>query len=316
MAVTFLDKAARRSPRASASLSCGLFRAASTSPKGATGSYLRYVEIGGPYDATGPGQTASRERIFVCRPAIGAATPTAEAESCAKTILASLVRRAYRRPVADADVAPLLDFYRAGHGEEGSFDGGIQVALKALLVSPEFLFRVDARSGRRGAGIRCTASATSSSRRGCRSSYGAASPTTSCCAQPSAARSRKPAELERQVRRMIADPRADAFVSNFAGQWLYLRNLDAVIPVQSIFPNFDDTLREGLRRETELFFASVLREDRSVLDLLERRLHVRQRARRAALRHCRTSKAVTSGACSCRPTARAADCSATAACSP
>ena len=83
---------------------------------------------------------------------------------------------------------------------------------------------------------------------------------------------------------MIADPRADAFVGNFAGQWLYLRNLDAVIPVQSIFPNFDDTLREGLRRETELFFASVLREDRSVLELLERRLHVRQRARRAALR--------------------------------
>ena len=87
---------------------------------------------------------------------------------------------------------------------------------------------------------------------------------------------------------MIADPRADAFVGNFAGQWLYLRNLDAVIPVQSIFPNFDDTLREGLRRETELFFASVLREDRSVLELAGRRLHVRQRARRAALRHCRT----------------------------
>ncbi|RPI61513.1 MAG: DUF1592 domain-containing protein, partial [Lysobacterales bacterium] len=236
-------------------------------PEGRYGSYLRYVEIGGPYDATGPGQTASRERIFVCRPGTEQPAPTREAERCAKTILASLVRRAYRRPVGDAEVAPFLEFYRAGHVEAGSFDDGIQVALKAVLVSPEFLFRVaqDPAGAAPGSLYRIDDVALAS-----RLSFflWSSIPDDELLRVAERGALHDPAELERQVRRMIGDPRSDAFVANFAGQWLYLRNLDAVIPVQSIFPNFDDTLREGLRRETELFFASVVREDRSVLELL------------------------------------------------
>jgi Protein of unknown function (DUF1592)/Protein of unknown function (DUF1588)/Protein of unknown function (DUF1587)/Protein of unknown function (DUF1585)/Protein of unknown function (DUF1595) len=236
-------------------------------PEGRYGSYVRHVQISGPHDATGSGQTASRERIFVCRPATEQVTVTAESESCAKTILAGLGRRAYRRPVGDADVAPLVDFYRGGHDEAGSFDGGIQLALKAVLVSPEFLFRVaqDPPDAAPGSLYRIGELELAS-----RLSFflWSSIPDDELLRAAERGALGKPAELERQVRRMIADPKADAFVSNFAGQWLYLRNLDAVIPVQSIFPNFDDTLREGVRRETELFFASVLREDRSVLDLL------------------------------------------------
>ena len=237
-------------------------------PEGRYGSYLRRVEISGPYEATGPGQTASRERIFVCRPAAEEARVTEDAEKCAAALLANVVRRAYRRPVADADVAPFVAFYRDAHSEQGSFDAGIQVALKTLLVSPEFLFRVahDPPGAPPGMLYRIDDVELAS-----RLSFflWSSLPDDELLAAAERGALRKPAELERQVRRMIADPRADAFVSNFAGQWLYLRNLDAVIPVQSIFPNFDDTLREGLRRETELFFASVLREDRSVLELLD-----------------------------------------------
>jgi hypothetical protein len=236
-------------------------------PEGRTGSYLRTVEISGPYDAAGPGETASRARIFVCRPELERPNPTPEAEHCAKTILAALARRAYRRPVADADVEPLSAFYRTGHEDAGSFDGGVQLALKALLVSPEFLFRVEQDPA---AAVPGSAYRISDVELASRLSFflWSSIPDEDLLRAAELGALREPAELERQVRRMIADPRADAFVSNFAGQWLYLRNLDAVVPVQSIFPNFDDTLREGLRKETELFFASIVREDRSVLELL------------------------------------------------
>ena len=266
VAVTFLDKAAslvtgKREPFLRP------FPRGLNIPEGRYGSYLRRVDISGPHDATGPGHTASREQIFVCRPAAAASAVTPESERCAATIFANLARRAYRRPVGEAEVAPFVDFYRAAHTEEGSFDAGIQVALKALLVSPEFLFRVerDPPNAAPGSVYRVSDLELAS-----RLSFFLWSSIPDEELLRAAERSAlgTPAELERQVRRMIADPRADAFVANFAGQWLYLRNLEAVIPVQSIFPNFDDTLREGLRRETELFFASVLREDRSVLELL------------------------------------------------
>ena len=234
-------------------------------PEGRYGSYLRRVEIGGPYAATGPGRTASRERVFVCQPADQTG---ATEEACAKTILASVVHRAYRRPVSDEDVAPFVSFYRAARADAGSFDGAVQVALKAVLVSPEFLFRMerDPPGAAPGSVYRIDDVELAS-----RLSFflWSSIPDDELLQAAERGALHKPAELARQVRRMIADERADAFVANFAGQWLYLRNLDAVIPVQSIFPNFDDTLREGLRRETELFFASVLREDRSVLELLD-----------------------------------------------
>ena len=237
-------------------------------PEGRYGAYLRRVEIRGPYEATRAGHTASRERVFVCRPVGGEPRRTPESEACAREILAKLVRRAYRRPVAEADVAPFVAFYAQAHDDEGSFDGGIQVALKALLVSPEFLFRVERDpSGAAPGSVYRLGDVELASRL----SFFLWSSIPDEELLRAAERGELAAtdELERQVRRMIADPRADAFVANFAGQWLYLRNLDAVIPVQSIFPNFDDTLRDGLKRETELFFASVLRDDRSVLDLLD-----------------------------------------------
>jgi mono/diheme cytochrome c family protein len=267
VAITFVDKAAsiptgKREPFGRP------FPRGLNIPEGRYGSYLRRVEIAGPYDATGPGRTASRERIFVCRPAADEPHVTEDAESCAKTILGSVVRRAYRRPVTGTDVEPFVAFYRAAHADEGSFDGGIQVALKAVLVSPEFLFRVerDPEGAAPGSVYRIGDVELAS-----RLSFflWSSIPDDELLLAAERGALGQSAELERQVRRMIADPRADAFVANFAGQWLYLRNLEAVIPVQSIFPNFDDTLREGLRRETELFFASVLREDSSVLDLLD-----------------------------------------------
>jgi hypothetical protein len=267
VAIAFLDKAASI-PNGKREPFLRPFPRGLNIPEGRYGSYLRRVEISGPYDATGPGQTASRERIFSCRPATDERAATPDAEACAETILASLARRAYRRPVAEGELAPLLEFYRAGHGDSGSFDGGVQVALKALLVSPEFLFRIqrDPADAAPGSLYRISDLELAS-----RLSFflWSSIPDDELLAAAERGTLGKPRELERQVRRMIADPRADAFVGNFAGQWLYLRNLEAVIPVQSIFPNFDDTLREGLRQETELFFASVLREDRNVLDLLD-----------------------------------------------
>jgi hypothetical protein len=267
VAIAFLDKAASI-PAGKREPFLRPFPRGLNIPEGRYGAYLRRVEISGPYDAIGPGNTESRERIFTCRPATdeGAATP--EAESCATTILASLARRAYRRPVGAADVAPLVDFYRAGQADAGSFDGGVQLALKALLVSPEFLFRLERDPpGAAPGSLYPLGDVELASRLSF--FLWSSIPDDELLAAAERGALKKPRELERQVRRMIADPRADAFVGNFAGQWLYLRNLEAVIPVQSLFPNFDDTLREGLRRETELFFASVLREDRSVLELLD-----------------------------------------------
>ncbi len=232
-------------------------------PETRTGAYLRAVEISGPYDTTGAGDTSSRQRIFACRPAAGGAA--GEAEACARDILRTLARRAYRRPVTDDDVAPLLEFYRDGAAE--SFDSGIQLALKRLLVSPEFLFRVEQEpAGVEPGSVYAVSDLTLASRLSF--FLWSSIPDDELLAVAERGELRDSQVLERQVRRMLADPRATAFVENFAGQWLYLRNLDAVVPVQSVFPDFDDTLRQGLRRETELFFASIVQEDRSALDLL------------------------------------------------
>jgi hypothetical protein len=235
-------------------------------PEGRSGSYLRSVEISGPYEATGPGDTTSRATIFVCRPETESPTPTPEAEACAEKILRNLARRAYRRPVEDQDIDSLLAFYRAGH-EGSSFDEGIQVALKRLLVNPEFLFRFehDPTGVAPGSVYRVPDIQLAS-----RLSFflWSSIPDNELLTAAERGDLGDPAALTRQVERMLADPRADAFIENFAGQWLFLRNLAAVVPVQSIFPDFDDTLREGLRRETELFFTSIVREDRNVLDLL------------------------------------------------
>jgi hypothetical protein len=225
-------------------------------PETRLGAYLRSVEIVGPLDATGPGQSESRRRIFTC--------PTQD-EACARRILSTLARRAYRRPVTAADVDPLLVFYRDGKAE--SFDEGIERALRRLLVSPEFLFRVerDPASAAAGRAYRISDIELAS-----RLSFflWSSIPDDTLLEVAERGQLSSPAVLSREVRRMLADPRADAFITNFAGQWLFLRNLEAAVPVQSIFPDFDDGLRQSFRRETELFFDSIVREDRSAFDLL------------------------------------------------
>ncbi len=232
-------------------------------PETRTGAYLRALEISGPYAASGAGDTPSRRRIFSCQPpSSGDATA---GETCAREILSGLARRAYRRPVSDDDVEPLLAFFH--NGADQSFAAGIQLALKRLLVSPEFLFRIerDPEGVAPGAVYPISDLALAS-----RLSFflWSSIPDDGLLAAAERGALRDPTELERQVVRMLADARADAFVENFAGQWLYLRNLDAVVPVQSVFPDFDDTLRQGLKRETELFFGSIVHENRSALDLL------------------------------------------------
>ena len=233
-------------------------------PETRLGAYLRSVEISGPHDPSGPGSGPSRQRIFVC--GLSSRLGEAEAETCARTILSTLTRRAYRRPVTATDVEPLLALYREGRAQ-GGFDVGIEHALRRLLVSPEFLFRVerDPAGAAPGSVYRVSDVELAS-----RLSFflWSSIPDDELLGLAGKGRLGEPAVLSGQVRRMMADPRSEAFVKNFAGQWLFLRNLDAIVPVQSVFPDFDDALRQGFRRETELFFDSIVREDRSALDLL------------------------------------------------
>jgi len=219
------------------------------------------VSIVGPYSATGPGDTPSRRRIFGARPA----SPDQD-DSSAKRILAALMRRAYRRPVTDRDLQGPLELYRKARAD-GDFDAGIEMALSAVLVSPEFLFRVEHDP----AGIPPnTVYRISDLDLASRLSFflWSSIPDDDLLDAAIAGKLHEPNVLERQVRRMLADPRSRALVSNFASQWLHLRNLDSISPDMRLFPDFDDNLRQAFRQETELFFDSILREDRSVLDLL------------------------------------------------
>jgi hypothetical protein len=219
------------------------------------------VTISGPYDVIGPGDSPSRRRIFVCRPA----APSDETE-CARRILSTLARRAYRRPVDEVDLRDLLPFYERGR-KEGSFDLGIQKALERLLVSSQFLFRIERPPADAKAG---TTYRVSDLDLASRLSFflWSSIPDDELLDTAVAGRLKDPAVLEAQVRRMLADPRSTSLVTNFAAQWLYLRDLEAKKPDEILFPDFDETLRQSLARETELFIDSVFREDRSVLELL------------------------------------------------
>src|SRR4030095_1471026 len=220
--------------------------------------------ITGPFNSTGPGDTPSRRRIFTCRPATGA-DRKAEA-ACAKQILGTLARRAYRRPLSDEDMQPLVAFYEAGR-RDGNFETGIQRAIQRILASPKFVLRVerDPANVAPGAIYRLNDLELAS-----RLSFflWSSIPDDTLIDVASRGRLSTPAVLEQQVRRMLADPKAEALVRNFAGQWLQLRNLRNTQPDPEEFPDFDDQLREGFARETELFFESIFREDRSVLHFL------------------------------------------------
>ena len=219
------------------------------------------ISIIGPYAATGPGDSPSRRRIFVARP-----SNRAEEDGCAERILQTLLQRAYRRPVNGADLQGPLQLFRQGR-DEGGFDAGIEMAVSAVLVSPEFLFRIENDP----AGVAPhTPYRVSDLELASRLSFflWSSIPDDELVAAASAGTLHEPAVLDRQVRRMLADGRSRALVTNFASQWLHLRNLASITPDMRLFPDFDDNLRQAFREETERFFESILREDRSALDLL------------------------------------------------
>jgi mono/diheme cytochrome c family protein len=219
------------------------------------------VSISGPYNSKGLGETPGRRKVFVCRPA-----NSADELPCASKILSGLARSAYRRPVTEADIQPLLDLYKVGR-KEGGFETGIGLALQRILVSPEFLFRIehDPATVSAGAAYRISDLELAS-----RLSFflWSSTPDNQLLNLAAAGKLKEPAVLEQQVRRMLADSRSNALVTNFFGQWLYLRNMPGVHPDQDAFPEFDENLRAAFEQETQLFLESNLREDRSVLDLL------------------------------------------------
>jgi len=228
-----------------------------------TAPHLSRVVITGPYNPTGLGDTPSRRRVLVCRPA-----SQADEAPCAKQIISTLVRRAYRRVPTDADVDPLIAFYQEERNKAGNFEAGIEMALRRILADPEFIFRFEPPP----AGVAPqTAYRVSDTELASRLSFflWSSIPDEELLKLAIDGKLHQPAVLERQTRRMLADPKSRSLVTNFANQWLFLRELKNANPDVTIFPDFDDNLRQAFQRETELLFESVIREDRSVLDLLD-----------------------------------------------
>ena len=219
--------------------------------------------ITGPHNATGPGDTPSRRQIFTCRPEPGKATATEET-ACARTILSTLARRAYRGPVSASETDTLLGFYRQGR-QAGDFESGIQQALARILVAPRFVYRAEEEPPTVASG---QAYRVSDVDLASRLSFflWSSIPDEELLDVAAKGRLRDPQALNQQVKRMLADPKADALVENFAGQWLYLREL---AHVQTDAKNFDENLRRSFRRETEMLFSTIVREDRSLVDLID-----------------------------------------------
>ncbi|MDG2250070.1 MAG: DUF1592 domain-containing protein [Gammaproteobacteria bacterium] len=226
---------------------------------------IEQAQITGPFDAAGPGDTPSRRAIFVCTPA---SNDLSSEEVCATEILSGLANRAYRRPLEQTDIDTLMDFYRIGRGDgQSGFDAGIQLAVERILISPDFLFRVEQDPLN-------VAPATdyelSDLELASRLSFflWSSIPDEELLSIAERGELQNPDILEAQTQRMLGDPRSSALVKNFASQWLYLRNLRSLVPDAVEFPEFDENLRNAFRQESELYFESLLRDDRSVLDLL------------------------------------------------
>ncbi len=253
------------------------------------------LSVTGPYDAKGADNTPSRRRLFVCQPdahrtsgagasnrsgaargvgapqaerRAGVGTPASDEDSCARTILGTLMRRAYRRPISKEEVEGPMAFYRESGAGGGDFDAGIGNALSAILINPEFLFRVETDPKRVLAGGVYRISNLELASRLSFFLWSSIPDDELLNAAVNGTLSR-PDVLERQTRRMLADRRSFNLATNFAGQWLRLRNLEAASPTARLFPDFDDNLRQAFRQETELFIDSVVREDRSILDLIK-----------------------------------------------
>ncbi len=220
------------------------------------------ITVEGPAKATGSGDTPSRRRVFVCRPA-GASDEI----PCAKKIISSVARRAYRRPLNDNDLETLMGFYQLGRNSGGNFEMGIEAALQRILASPEFLFRFEPDPANVAADEPYQISDLALASR-LSFFLWSSIPDDQLLKVASEGKLKDPATLDQQVRRMLADRRSETLVTNFADQWLYLRNLKNIQPDFQTFPDFDDNLRQAMKRETELFFGSIISEDHSVLDLI------------------------------------------------
>jgi mono/diheme cytochrome c family protein len=286
LGVTFLNKAnainedlVRRPVSSTYDVFIGMQYGYTTAP------HLSRVIITGPYNATGVGDTPSRRRVFTCHPGSTLDTQPASANAtagtrrnspeteateggCARQIITSLVRRAYRRAPTDADVDPLIAFYQEERNKTGNFEAGIEMALRRILADPEFIFRFEPPP----AGVAPkTAYRISDTELASRLSFflWSSIPDEELLKLAIDGKLHQPAVLERQTRRMLADPKSRSLVTNFANQWLFLRELKNANPDVTIFPDFDDNLRQAFQRETEMLFESVIREDRSVVDLLD-----------------------------------------------
>jgi len=228
--------------------------------------HLRDLAITGPFDPTGVSETESRRRIFSCRPASQPGEPDEpDEDACAESIVSRLAAQAYRRPLARRDLEPLLALYRVGSAD-GGFEGGIRTALEGILASPHFVFRLEeppAAADVESYPIHDLDLAS-------RLSFflWGAGPDEELVKSAQEGRLSEPGELDRQVRRMLADPRSRALATRFAEQWLRLPDLEPMHPDVRMYPDFHDQLKQSMRRETELFFASLVREDRSALELL------------------------------------------------
>jgi hypothetical protein len=223
--------------------------------------HLQDLNIAGPFTVTGISDTPSRRRVFTCRPV------TADEEiPCATRIITNLARRAYRRPVTREDLDGLLAFYQTRR-KDGNFEAGIRTALQAILASPHFVFRLEQTPANIAPGQNYRISDLELASR---LSYFLWStlPDDQLITLARQRRLQSPVELEKQVRRMLADPRSESLATRFAAGWLHLAQLDTMTPDALLYPQYDHTLARAMRRETELFFDSVVREDRNVLDLL------------------------------------------------
>jgi Protein of unknown function (DUF1592)/Protein of unknown function (DUF1588)/Protein of unknown function (DUF1587)/Protein of unknown function (DUF1585)/Protein of unknown function (DUF1595)/Cytochrome C oxidase, cbb3-type, subunit III len=234
---------------------------------GAISGYTFYPHVGqvfieGPFNGQPAQRTQSRDQIFECYP------DSAERErACARQIISTLTGKAFRRPTTETDVDVMLDFFDAGREEGGSFDYGIEAVVQRILADPEFIYRseIEPEDVAPGSPYRISDLELAS-----RLSFflWSSIPDATLIELGAEGRLHEPEVLEAQVHRMIADPRADAFIENFTGQWLNVREISASEPVVDLFPNFDSTLRDAYRQEIELFFGSIIQEDRSILDLL------------------------------------------------
>ena len=219
------------------------------------------ITVTGPYNVQGAGDTLSRRKIFVCSP-----TSADDEELCAKRIVSRLARLAYRRPVSDADVGPLLGLYRQARSQSGSFDDGIRLAIEGLLVSTEFLFRIERDADVEPGAVYDVSDLELASRLSF--FIWSSIPDDELLTLAEAGRLSEPAVLQAQATRMLADARSQSLVDNFAEQWLLLRNLPQIHKDNEAFPEFDETLRNAMYEEVRLYITSMFREDRPILDFL------------------------------------------------